>query len=74
MAGLCSLIIPQNDVDTVEDILLTETAVRLLDKGAALYLMSDGKTSVLALDRPAGAFAKAWGMGGRGLEATPCAA
>lgn len=74
MAGLCSLIIPQNDVDTVEDILLTETAARLLDKGACLYLMADGKTSVLALTRPTGAFAKAWGMGGRGLRSAPCAA
>jgi hypothetical protein len=51
--------IPQSDTATVDDILRTETAARLIDKGAALYLMSDGKTSVLALDRPAGAFAKA---------------
>lgn len=74
MAGLCSLIIPQSDEATVADILSTETALRLRDKGASLYLMADGKTSVLAIERPAGAFAKAWGMGGRGLGSAPCAA
>ena len=74
MGGLRSLIIPQSDDATVEDILQTETALRLIKKGAALYLLDDGRTNVLAMKRPAGAFAKAWGIGGRRLGEARCAA
>ena len=72
MDGLCSLIIPQTDDATVADIMATETAQRLVDKGASLYFTRDGR-NVLSIKRPEGAFCKAWGMGGRGLEA-PCVA
>lgn len=73
MTGLRALIIPAQSEAAVADILQTETAIRLLNLGASLFILNNG-TSVLAIDRPAGAFCKAWGMGGRGLETTPCAA
>lgn len=74
MGGLRSLIIPQSDDATVEDILQTDTALRLIEKGASLYLLDDGRTNMLALKRPAGAFAKALGIAGRGRGETRCAA
>jgi hypothetical protein len=66
MPGLRGLIIPAQSDESLADIMQTETAVRLLNLGASLYLLNNG-TSVLAITKPAGAFAKAWGMGGRGL-------
>lgn len=53
---VCLFIAP---TDCLNDVLRTPTAQRLIDKGAGLYLLRDGVTNVLALDRPAGAFAKA---------------
>jgi len=59
MSGLCSLIIPQTDTTTVAEQLETPTARRLVSRGASLYLMKDGRTNVLSIERPEGAFAKA---------------
>lgn len=56
MPGLIGLIIQQHA--ELADILATETAQRLIARGASVYLINNG-TSVLALDKPAGAFAKA---------------
>ena len=67
MSRLCSLIIPQTDDETMADIMETDTARRLVEKGATLYLTKDG-SNVLSIKRPEGAFCKAWGMGGRGLR------
>lgn len=70
--GLTALIIPQSD-ETLADIMSTPTATRLIGRGAKLYLLKDGVTNCLAMTPPPGALARAWGMGGRGLRAAPCA-
>jgi len=55
--GLVSLIIPSGD-DDLHAALGTPSAQRLIDRGAGLWLTQEG-TYVLALRRPANAFAKA---------------
>lgn len=69
---LTGLIIPQ--AAEVAAIMQTRTAQRLIQRGARLYLLDDGKTNVLSINRPANAFACAWGMGGRNIGSEPCAA
>lgn len=54
--GLCLLIIPQDDA--LSDVLATDTAIRLIARGASLYCLRGG-SCVLAITKPAGAFAKA---------------
>ena len=68
---LTGLIIPQTAC--LADVMETKTAQRLVDRGASLYLMADGTTSVLSIKRPEGAFAKAWGLADKG-EGLSCAA
>jgi hypothetical protein len=43
-------------------VMKTKTAQRLVSRGAALYLLKDGKTNVLSIEKPADAFAKACGL------------
>ena len=54
--GVVGLIIPQEA--ELAAVLQTPTAHHLLDRGAGLYMLSNGST-ILALDKPPGAFAKA---------------
>ena len=55
--GLITLFIDQHqDLDFQ---LTTNTAKRLFQRGAQLYMMPDGTTNVLSLRRPRGAFFKA---------------
>jgi hypothetical protein len=54
---LTGLIIPQQA--ELAAILATTTAQRLVKRGAALYLLRDGTTSVLSVKKPRDAFAKA---------------
>ena len=59
---LTGLIIPQTEDALLDDVLATPTAQRLIARGAALYLLDDGKTNVLAFKRPPNAFAKAFAL------------
>lgn len=68
---LTGLIIPQTA--ELAEIMETRTAVRLIQRGASLWLLDDGQTSVLSVKKPAGAFAKAWGLADKGAG-LPCAA
>jgi hypothetical protein len=69
--SLRALIIPDQGDESLDDRLRTFTARRLIAKGATLYLLKDGKTSVLSLTKPDEAFCKAACLH---LEDTPCAA
>ena len=66
MPGLRAYYIPANSEDSLADLMQTDTAIRLLNLGASLYVLKNG-TNVLALIKPKDAFTKCWGAGGRGL-------
>lgn len=54
-SGLHTLLIPQND-ESLADVLATDTARRLIAKGASLFLVANGP-AMLSLRRPAAAVA-----------------
>ena len=60
---LSALIIPESAM--LVDVMETQTATRLINAGASLWLTTSG-ASVLSVARPAGAFSKCWGMAKKG--------